>query len=154
MPIVRIAEQAAGPWRPGQVVREVVGEAQGSTSLSMQHFEVEPGGLTPLHRHDVDEAILVLSGRLRVRIEDEWSLVGSGGRMPVSGGYAAWVRWGWRRGVRNHGGVSDSGGYHGGAYDVPGRGAAADVVLRRPLRVFAGSPLAQPIDKSLDTLPA
>ena len=57
MPIVRIAEQAAGPWRPGQVVREVVGEAQGSSSLSMQHFEVEPGGLTPLHRHDVDEAI-------------------------------------------------------------------------------------------------
>ena len=72
MPIVRIAEQAAGAWRPGQVVREVVGEAQGSSSLSMQHFEVEPGGVTPLHRHDVDEAILVLSGQLRVRIEDEW----------------------------------------------------------------------------------
>ncbi len=72
MPIVRIGEQAAGAWRPGQVVREVVGEAQGSSSLSMQHFEVEPGGLTPLHRHDVDEAIVVLSGRLRVRIEDGW----------------------------------------------------------------------------------
>ena len=30
--------------------------------------------MTPLHRHDVDEALLVLSGRLQVRIEDEWSL--------------------------------------------------------------------------------
>ena len=78
MPIVRIAEQAAGPWRPGQLVREVVGEAQGSTSLSMQHFEVEPGGVTPLHPHDVDEALLVLRGRLRVRIGDEWSLVQAG----------------------------------------------------------------------------
>ena len=78
MPIVRIAEQAAGPWRPGQLVREVVGQAQGSTSLSMQHFEVEPGGVTPLHRHDVDEALLVLRGRLRVRIGDEWSLVQAG----------------------------------------------------------------------------
>lgn len=73
MPIVRIAEQAAGPWRPGQVVREVVGEAQGSRSVSMQHFTVEPGAVTPLHRHDVDEALLVLDGQLRVRIEDEWS---------------------------------------------------------------------------------
>ena len=72
MPIVRIAEQAAGAWRPGQVVREVVGEAQGSSSVSMQHFEVEPGAVTPLHRHDVDEAILVLAGALRVRIRDEW----------------------------------------------------------------------------------
>ena len=78
MPIVRMAEQAAGPWRPGQLVREVVGEAQGSSSLSMQHFEVEPGGVTPLHRHDVDEALLVLRGRLRVRIGDEWSLVQAG----------------------------------------------------------------------------
>ena len=78
MPIVRIAEQAAGAWRPGQVVREVVGEAQGSSSLSMQHFTVEPGAVTPLHRHDVDEALLVLSGRLRVRIDDEWSQVEPG----------------------------------------------------------------------------
>ena len=72
MPIVRIAEQAAEAWRPGQVVREVVGEAQGSSSVSMQHFEVDPGAVTPLHRHDVDEAIVVLGGELRVRIEDEW----------------------------------------------------------------------------------
>ena len=78
MPIVRIAEQAAGSWRPGQVVREVVGEAQGSRSVSMQHFEVEPGAVTPLHRHDVDEAILVLSGELRVRVEDEWSVAEAG----------------------------------------------------------------------------
>lgn len=72
MPIVRIAEQTAGAWRPGQAVREVVGEAQGSRSVSMQHFEVEPEAVTPLHRHDVDEAIVVLRGRLRVRIEDAW----------------------------------------------------------------------------------
>ena len=72
MPIVRIGEQAAGAWRPGQVVREVVGKAQGSSSVSMQHFEVEPGAVTPLHRHDVDEVILVLGGALRVRIEDAW----------------------------------------------------------------------------------
>ena len=72
MPIVRIGEQAAEAWRPGQVVREVVGEAQGSSSVSMQHFEVEPGAVTPLHRHDVDEVILVLGGALRVRIEDAW----------------------------------------------------------------------------------
>ena len=78
MPIVRIKEQAAGAWRPGQVVREVVGEAQGSSSVSMQHFEVETGAVTPLHRHDVDEAILVLDGQLRVRIEDEWAIAEAG----------------------------------------------------------------------------
>ena len=78
MPIVQIAEQAAGAWRPGQVVREVVGEAQGSKSVSMQHFTVEPEAVTPLHRHDVDEAILVLGGKLRVRIKDQWSVAETG----------------------------------------------------------------------------
>ena len=62
MPIVRIADQPEAAWRPGQTLRQVIGSAQGSSSLSMQHFTVEPGAETPLHWHDVDEALLPLCG--------------------------------------------------------------------------------------------
>ena len=78
MPIVRMADQPATAWRPGQTLREVMGAAQGSTSLSMQHFTVEPGGKTPLHRHDVDEALLPLSGRIDVYLDEAWHAVGPG----------------------------------------------------------------------------
>ena len=76
MPIVRIAEQPATPWRPGQTLRQAIGADEGSTSLSMQHFTVHPGSHTPLHRHDVDEAILLLSGCIDVYIDDAWRTVG------------------------------------------------------------------------------
>ena len=78
MPIVRIAEQPGTSWRPGQTLREAIGAAQGSTSLSMQHFTVEPRSHTPLHRHDVDEAILLLSGCIDVYIDDAWRTAGPG----------------------------------------------------------------------------
>ena len=78
MPIVRIAEQPATSWRPGQTLRQVIGADEGSTSLSMQHFTVHPGSHTPLHRHDVDEAILLLSGCIDVYIDDAWRTVGPG----------------------------------------------------------------------------
>ena len=78
MPIVRIAGQPAAAWRPGQTLRQVIGSAQGSTSLSMQHFTVEPGAETPLHFHDVDEALLPLSGCIQVFLDDAWHRVGPG----------------------------------------------------------------------------
>ena len=78
MPIVRIADQPATAWRPGQTLRQAIGAAQGSTSLSMQHFTVEPGAETPLHFHDVDEALLPLSGRIDVYVDNAWHSVGPG----------------------------------------------------------------------------
>lgn len=78
MPIVRIADQPATAWRPGQTLRQVIGAAQDSASLSMQHFTVEPGAETPLHFHDVDEALLPLSGRIDVFLDDAWHAVGPG----------------------------------------------------------------------------
>ena len=78
MPIVRIADQPAAAWRPGQTLRQVFDAAQGATSLSMQHFTVEPGGETPLHFHDVDEALLPLRGRVDVFLDDSWHATGPG----------------------------------------------------------------------------
>ena len=78
MPIVRIADQPTAAWRPGQTLRQVIGSAQGSHSLSMQHFTVEPGAETPLHWHDVDEALLPLSGQIHVYLDDQWRTAGPG----------------------------------------------------------------------------
>ena len=78
MPIVHIDDEPAGAWRAGQTVRHVVGADQGSSSLSMQHFIVQPGSVTPLHRHDVDEVLVPLSGRIRVRMVDAWGDAGPG----------------------------------------------------------------------------
>ena len=78
MPIVCIADQPAAAWRPGQSLRQIMGVAEGSTSLSMQHFTVAPGAETPLHWHDVDEALLPLSGCIQVFLDDAWHEVGPG----------------------------------------------------------------------------
>ncbi len=78
MPIVRIADQPEAAWRPGQTLRRIIDAPQGSTSLSMQHFTVEPGAETPLHFHDVDEALLPLSGRIAVYLDDSWHRAGPG----------------------------------------------------------------------------
>ncbi len=78
MPIVRLADQPETAWRPGQTLRQVIGSAQGSSSLSMQHFTVEPGAETPLHWHDVDEALLPLCGCIHVYLDDQWRTAGPG----------------------------------------------------------------------------
>ncbi len=44
-------------------MRMLIGPEDGATNFHMRHFEVGPGGNTPLHAHDYEHEILVLRGR-------------------------------------------------------------------------------------------
>ena len=71
MPVLRYADLVERAWRPGQTMREPVSAETGAENLSIQYFEVAPDSVVPSHLHDVEEAVVILQGRIRVRIADE-----------------------------------------------------------------------------------
>lgn len=46
----------------GARMRMLIGPEDGAGNFHMRHFEVEPGGNTPLHSHDYEHEIVVLKG--------------------------------------------------------------------------------------------
>ena len=55
----------------GVRIRWLITEAAGATNFSMRHFEVDPGGCTPRHRHDWEHEVFVLAGEGHVLCDDE-----------------------------------------------------------------------------------
>ena len=47
----------------GARMRMLVGPQDGARNFHMRHFEVEPGGFTPHHKHDYEHEILILKGQ-------------------------------------------------------------------------------------------
>jgi quercetin dioxygenase-like cupin family protein len=43
-------------------VRWLIGQKQGAPNFAMRHFEVAPGGHTPLHYHPYEHEVFVLEG--------------------------------------------------------------------------------------------
>ena len=56
---------------PGEYGWVMEGQAHGFSAVSVITTETWPGGGPPLHRHDVEEAQVVLAGRYRVLIGEE-----------------------------------------------------------------------------------
>lgn len=46
----------------GVKMRKVISEKEGAKNFIMRVFEVEKGGYTPLHKHDWEHEVFVLSG--------------------------------------------------------------------------------------------
>ena len=46
----------------GVKMRKVIAEKEGAKNFIMRVFEMEPGGYTPLHKHDWEHEVFVLSG--------------------------------------------------------------------------------------------
>jgi quercetin dioxygenase-like cupin family protein len=70
------AEQASEA--EGVTVRWVIGEKDGAPNFAMRVFDVEPGAMTPLHTHDFEHEVFVLSGQGRVYGGGEEALLGEG----------------------------------------------------------------------------
>lgn len=82
-------------WRPGVTTRMVVSGLVGSRSLCVFEQFCMPGAGAPLHRHDVEEVLTVLSGVAEVWLDDAtW---------PLAEGQAVVVAAGVRHGFRNVG---------------------------------------------------
>jgi quercetin dioxygenase-like cupin family protein len=86
MPVVVHAEAVEIPWRPGYRVWRLAGEEQGigcAATLAL----VEPGAGAPLHLHeDADEILILLEGRLEVRLGEERRIVEAGSTISVPAG--------------------------------------------------------------------
>ena len=77
-------------YRPNSRWRLVV-DPEGSpggrlADLAVIYEEIAPGDHIPLHRHPVDEVILVVAGEGRTRLDDEITPVGAGSTIFIPAG--------------------------------------------------------------------
>ena len=77
MPIIDHNNAPEVPWRPNYRKWAITQEGDGTTSTDASISEVGVGTGAPLHTHEDDELIVVLSGTLSVRYGDETHEVGA-----------------------------------------------------------------------------
>ena len=75
MPIIDHSRASEVPWRPGYRKWDITRAEHGVTSTFSLNT-AEPGAGAPLHTHVMDELIVIVEGRLEVRIDGETQLVG------------------------------------------------------------------------------
>lgn len=66
------------PGTRGFYIQWLVTRDKGSYAYAVRRFIVKPGGRMPLHSHKYTEAVVLLKGRLRVRIGDVTRELGPG----------------------------------------------------------------------------
>ncbi|MBM3934661.1 MAG: cupin domain-containing protein [SAR202 cluster bacterium] len=76
MTIINHRDVPETPWRPRYRMWHIAGPQQGLSSR-LSYSEVAPGAGAPLHFHESDEIIVVLSGELEVRIGEHTHRVGA-----------------------------------------------------------------------------
>ena len=57
------AEEVAAEGAVGVKIRWLIDEECGAPNFAMRHFEIAPGGHTPLHKHPWEHEIYALSGQ-------------------------------------------------------------------------------------------
>jgi quercetin dioxygenase-like cupin family protein len=55
----------------GVKIKWLLDKSVGAPTFAMRHFTVQPGGHTPLHKHDWEHEVYVLEGEGFVRSEDQ-----------------------------------------------------------------------------------
>ncbi len=63
---------------PGVMARRLVDEPTGSGAVTIGELEMQPGGKLPLHKHRVEEVLIVRSGRGRFELDGELSEITEG----------------------------------------------------------------------------
>jgi len=74
MPIIDHHQASEVPWRPGYRKWDIAGHEQGVTS-TFSINTAEPGTGAPLHTHTIDELIVIVGGKLEVKINGETHVV-------------------------------------------------------------------------------
>lgn len=74
------------PGAKGVTIRVLMGPNVGAPNFTMRHFEIAPGGHTPLHAHPWEHEVYVLSGKGIARRRDGQSEVGPGSFVYVTPG--------------------------------------------------------------------
>jgi quercetin dioxygenase-like cupin family protein len=74
MPIINHHQASEVPWRPGYHKWDIAGHEQGVTS-TFSINTAEPGTEAPPHTHTIDELIVIVGGKLEVKIDGETHVV-------------------------------------------------------------------------------
>ena len=75
MPIIENTAHEV-PWRPDYRKWDITQQGDGTNSSSLSYSVIGVGAGAPLHTHEVDELIVVLEGRLEVRVAGQVHEVG------------------------------------------------------------------------------
>lgn len=70
----------------GVKIRWLIDEKWGATHFAMRHFEIQPGGSTPLHEHEWEHEVFILTGTGTVVSADGESEFGPADVIFVPGG--------------------------------------------------------------------
>jgi quercetin dioxygenase-like cupin family protein len=73
MPIIRHRDQALIQHS----YRRIVTGAEGATACTVWDQTLPPAGLIPLHAHDTEETLTILTGHLTVTLADQTTVVAS-----------------------------------------------------------------------------
>jgi quercetin dioxygenase-like cupin family protein len=76
MPVIDHQHIPEIEMRPGIRGQFLASKAQGARGVCLLVNTVEPGAVAPLHKHTVEETMLVLEGTVWVRVGDERHMVG------------------------------------------------------------------------------
>ena len=69
----------------GVQIRWIITEDMGARNFVMRHFEISPGGYTPLHKHEWEHEIFILSGTGKFVGDDDEKPFGPGNVIFVPG---------------------------------------------------------------------
>ncbi len=87
MKVIHYSEVTATPVQMegavGCQIRCLIGQDDGAPSFSMRHFEVAPGGHTPLHTHGYEHEVFILEG--------SGELTADGKKFPLQPGMTIYV---------------------------------------------------------------
>lgn len=89
-------EEVDYPGVIGTKIQWLLRKEDGMPNFQMRRFTMEPGGMIPLHSHDWEHEVFILSGR--------GALLREGGETPVEADDAAYVDGTKKHGFRNTGG--------------------------------------------------
>lgn len=81
-----VESEEVGGEAVGVRIRWLIGEKDDAPNFYMRHFEVAPGGNTPLHTHDWEHEVFVLKGAGVLGGEAEGEAFGPGDVVFVPGG--------------------------------------------------------------------
>jgi quercetin dioxygenase-like cupin family protein len=71
MGLIDNLDQPAVEAAPGVLRRAIVGRDTGATSLTTSYVTIAPGAATPVHRHQVEEAMFLAGGEGLAILGDE-----------------------------------------------------------------------------------
>ncbi len=93
--VTDVAQEEVGQGAKGARIRWVITEKDGAPTFIMRHFEIAPGGFTPLHEHAWEHEAFILAGTGVV--------AGAKGEEPFRQGDAVFIPGGEKHQFRNTG---------------------------------------------------